>query len=336
MALMEQMTRESGNSNRTFKSALIWVMADAPGALCEEARKLLAWQAIEDDAADLNLDETQRRQLTQNIEKARRELRDAVWRSYRFVFLLGKDNALREIDLGRISSSSGIDSPITNVLNRLSETGEMDRGISVRLLVKNWPSAFIEWPVKSARDALYASPQFHRIIRGTEAIQDAVSKGVTQGELAYVGKAANGSYAPFVYKESLAPGDVEVVEETFLITKETAETYLKGHATTPPPAPVSPPNGTTGQSTTSVEPGPSTPPPPTPSTATGLTWAGEIPPQKWMNFYTKVLSKFASAPGMKLSLKVEVAPEGGVSRQKLDETKSALRELGLNDDVDPK
>jgi len=33
-------------------------------------------------------------------------------------------------------------------------------------------------------------------------------------------------------------------------------------------------------------------------------------------------------------LKVEVAPEEGVSKQKLDETKSALRELGLNDDID--
>src|SRR6266566_857589 len=37
---------------------------------------------------------------------------------------------------------------------------------------------------------------------------------------------------------------------------------------------------------------------------------------------------------IKLTLKVEVAPEEGVSKQKLDETKSALRELGLNDDID--
>jgi len=73
-----------------------------------------------------------------------------------------------------------------------------------------------------------------------------------------------------------------------------------------------------------------------PTSASGLAWIGEIPPQKWMNFYTKVLSKFASARGLKLTVKVEVSPEGGVSRQKLDETKSALRELGLNDDVSTK
>ena len=70
-----------------------------------------------------------------------------------------------------------------------------------------------------------------------------------------------------------------------------------------------------------------------PTSASGMTWTGEIPHQKWMNFYTKVLSKFASARGLKLTLKVEATQEGGVSKQKLDETKSALRELGLNDDV---
>jgi hypothetical protein len=52
-----------------------------------------------------------------------------------------------------------------------------------------------------------------------------------------------------------------------------------------------------------------------------------------MNFYMKVLSKFASTHGLKLTVKFEVDSEGGVSQQKIDETKSALRELGLNDDV---
>ena len=335
LALVEQMTRESGSSNRTFKSSLIWVIADSPRLLCEEARKLLAWQAIDDDAADLKLDETQRRQLAENIEKSKRDLRDAVWRSYKFVFLLGKNNALREIDLGMVHSSAA-DSPISNILNRLSAEGEMEKGISLRLLLKNWPAAFTEWPVKSARDALYASPHFPRIIRGTEAIQDAVSKGVAQGELAYVGKAANGSYAPFVFKDSLAPGDVEVVEETFLITKEAAEAYLKGRATPSLPASVPQPPATAGTPVVPVESPSGTAPAPSPTSVPGLEWTGEIPPQKWMNFYTKVLSKFASASNLRLTLKVEVSPEGGVSKQKLDETKSALRELGLNDDVSTK
>jgi len=52
-----------------------------------------------------------------------------------------------------------------------------------------------------------------------------------------------------------------------------------------------------------------------------------------MNFYTKVLSKFATQSGLKIGLHVEIAPDGGVSNQKVDEIRVALRELGLSDDI---
>ena len=69
-------------------------------------------------------------------------------------------------------------------------------------------------------------------------------------------------------------------------------------------------------------------------TVKGFTWAGEVPPQKWMNFYTRVLAKFSATKGMKLTVKVEIAPEGGVSKQKIEETKKALGELGLQQELD--
>jgi hypothetical protein len=52
-----------------------------------------------------------------------------------------------------------------------------------------------------------------------------------------------------------------------------------------------------------------------------------------LNFYTKVLSTFATQTGLRIGLNVEVEPQGGVSPQKVDEVKVALRELGLPDDV---
>jgi hypothetical protein len=75
------------------------------------------------------------------------------------------------------------------------------------------------------------------------------------------------------------------------------------------------------------------PPPPPPSPPTGLRWEGEIPSQKWMNFYTKVLSKFAASKGLKLTVRFEVSADGAISQQKIEEAKVALRELGLNDAV---
>ena len=83
---------------RRFKSALVWVIADGPHAMRDEARKVIAWQAIEDEAADLRLDETQKRQLSEDLQKARHDLKESVWRSFKHVLLLGKDNTLRQVD----------------------------------------------------------------------------------------------------------------------------------------------------------------------------------------------------------------------------------------------
>jgi hypothetical protein len=78
---------------------------------------------------------------------------------------------------------------------------------------------------------------------------------------------------------------------------------------------------------TEHEPLPSRPLPPT-----GMRWQGNVPPQKWMNFYTKVLSRFASTPGLKLTVTFEVPP--GLTKAQIEETRTALRELGLDDNLE--
>jgi hypothetical protein len=52
-----------------------------------------------------------------------------------------------------------------------------------------------------------------------------------------------------------------------------------------------------------------------------------------MNFYTKVLSRFAVGQGLTITVTAEVSDAGGISQQKIDETKVALRELGLQDEM---
>jgi hypothetical protein len=65
----------------------------------------------------------------------------------------------------------------------------------------------------------------------------------------------------------------------------------------------------------------------------GLTWSGDVPSQKWMNFYTKVITKLGVGNDLSLNVKVKCNPQGGVSKQKIEEIKSALRELGLDDNL---
>jgi hypothetical protein len=93
---------------------------------------------------------------------------------------------------------------------------------------------------------------------------------------------------------------------------------------------------TTTDSGAGVPPVPDSQPPSKPASATTaakMTWTGEIPAQKWTNFYTKVLTKFSAGKGLRITLQLEIAPESGISPQRIDETKVALRELGLSDDV---
>ena len=47
-----------------------------------------------------------------------------------------------------------------------------------------------------------------------------------------------------------------------------------------------------------------------------------------MNFYTKVLSKFASGKGLKLTVRVEVTADSGIPAQKIEEMKVAQTRAG--------
>ncbi|HMB04405.1 MAG TPA: hypothetical protein VKP69_11790 [Isosphaeraceae bacterium] len=64
-----------------------------------------------------------------------------------------------------------------------------------------------------------------------------------------------------------------------------------------------------------------------------IAWHGTVPPQKWMNFSTKELSRFASTPGLELEVSFKVPPGEGATEARREETKAALHELGLVEDL---
>lgn len=66
---------------------------------------------------------------------------------------------------------------------------------------------------------------------------------------------------------------------------------------------------------------------------TKISWSGQIDKKKWNVFYTKVLAKFAANPNLTITVKFEVEEEGSGAEQKKEETKTALKELGLEDNV---
>ncbi len=177
--VVDAMTRECGTSAHTFKSALIWCVPESASALREEARKLLAWEAIQDEAETLRLDEGQQRQLADNLKKAQRDLREAVWRTYKNLLLLGKDNTMRLVDLGLVHSSAA-DTMVSLILNRLRQDGDVEKDISPNFLTRNWPPAFQEWSPKSVREMFFASAQFPRLLNA-DMIKETIARGVANG-----------------------------------------------------------------------------------------------------------------------------------------------------------
>jgi len=141
----------------------------------------------------------------------------------------------------------------------------------------------------------------------------------------------------------MIPQDVEISDEVYVITAETAEDYKRSLSA--PSGPVSSGNlfdptgdqkpsvGSSASIAGTTRGDPENPSNPSTEKVATLRWSGEVPSQKWMNFYTKVLSRFATTKNLRLTVVVEASPDGGMSKQVLEETKTALRELGLRDDL---
>ena len=319
-------TREHGASNRTFKSALFWAVADKPDALREEARKLLAWQAIFSEGAGLRLEDEQKEQVKRSLDRAKHDLVEAVWRTYKHVLLLDKEGNFKVTDLG-LPNSSQESSMVALILRNLKTDGDLLEAIAPGYLLRNWPNAFVEWSTKSLRDAFFASPQLVRLVQA-DALKDTIARGVHEGTLAYVGKKPGGGYAPFHFEDGgFNAASVEFAEDMFIIKDEVAEEYRKSLERPPVPADVTPAPISTGP----LDPG--TPPPVStePFAPARFSWGGNITPGKWMNFYMKVLTRFANDPTLRLALRVDVSPTGAGAEQKVQEAEAAIKELGLEE-----
>jgi hypothetical protein len=140
-SFVDAATKEHGSSARTFKSGLIWAVPEGADPLREDARKVLAWEDIADEEADLRLDEGQQRQLAESLKKAQRDIKETVWRTYKNVMLLGKDSEWKTVDLGLVHSSAA-PSIGQLIIERLVQAGDIeDKGVSPNFLVRNWPPA---------------------------------------------------------------------------------------------------------------------------------------------------------------------------------------------------
>lgn len=394
-AWMEQIVRECGTSGRTMKSALIFAAPEGPDAITAAVRDVLAWEEIEDDEeTKKRLDDTQRKQLTQGVGRAKADLKEAIWRTYRRLYFLDKNNSLKETDLGQITSSMA-SSLVELIVNRLVKDDEITDGVGANRLLKYWPPALDKWSTKGVRNAFYSSPALPRLLRA-DSVKRTIADGVTQGLVGYAREHGGGTLKLERFRESMAEGDVEIADDVFVLKAEDAQRLLEpprlarlrltpeyvtikvGEKATfaaagvdqygqPFESGVAAWSATGGEISESgeyvagndpgafvvtakaqeidtsaqvrvvkeAEPGPGTGPGTGGPGKTVIRWSGTVPPQKWMNFYTKVVSKHATNPDLKLTVGFEVPVDESESASREHETRTALRELGLTEDSGP-
>jgi len=382
---LQSLFRENGNSSRTFKSALIVVMAENHTLLEEKAKNILAWDDIYDDPT-IGLDETQKTQAKINRANGERDLKEAVWRTYKYILLLGKNNEIQEINLSMANSSSAA-SIVTLILERLKRDDILTPAVKPGKIVKNWPPAMSRWSTKSVRDVFFSSPYFPRVMND-EIIKETIARGVSEGLFGYASEQIPGKFEPFFFNESISSTDVEFSDDVFIVTSEEAQRMKVPSILTSIEISIDSTNVKPGEKVqvaaigrdqygqmislddvgwsakggsideygnfiagvketeafiTVKSKGISTTIPlkvtvaPLPiKKIQRMGWSGEVQPQKWMNFYTKVLGKFATKKGLKITINIEVSEKEGINDSMIEETKTALRELGLNDEISMK
>jgi len=372
--LVTDMIQNCGGRGRTYKSGLIFAVAEGGAQLLDEARTLLALESLEDPAERerLRLDDYQLQELREKKQRTGRNLKEGVWRAYRRVLLLREDNDLREVDLGLLHPSAS-ESLTGLILSRLKQEGLLEEAISPDFLVRHWPPALEEWSTRAVRDAFFASPRLPRLLR-PEILKETIARGVREGKFGYFSMGG-----PIIWNDpTFTSESVEFAEDVFITTKQVlppAQLRIEpGEVILRPGESVqfqaldqdgrriesvvwSARGGeidSSGNFVAGIEEGefevearrgvltaravvrvrkdavPPPPPPPPPPQPRRLFWEGDLPPQKWTQFYMKVLTHFATDPSLRLRVRFEVAPEGGIPPNRLEEVRAALGELGLD------
>lgn len=317
-----------GSGSRTFKSALVFSIAEKGNEIIDCAKNILAIESLEDDIERMNLGESEQKDLQKIKKRAEEDLKESVWRTYRQIVLLGDDGKLREdLDLG-MQHSSAAPSLISLIQTRLKQEGLLeDSPINPGFLVRNWPPALPAWSTRAIRDTFYASPKFPRLTDWT-TLKKTIADGVKIGLFGYASVTRDGKYESIKISDSISELEVEFSDKVVLLPKEVAESIKFG-----------------GKPSGIEEPIPTIKEPvlegreviesitPVSKPLSGIQWEGQVPHQKWMTFYTKVLARFASDPTLTLNVKFTVTPKEGISQEKIDETRASLKELGLDENI---
>jgi hypothetical protein len=136
-----------------------------------------------------------------------------------------KDNTVKEIDLGQITSSMA-PSISELVINQLVRDDEVSSVVGPNKLLRVWPPASPEWSTKAVRDAFFASPALPRLLE-PQSIRRTIADGVTAGNFGYASRNAEGRLQLIRFGESLTESEVEISDDVFILRPDDAKKLVE-------------------------------------------------------------------------------------------------------------
>jgi hypothetical protein len=303
LAFVDRLLGEHGASGRVFRNALFVVAPGATTDLYDAARTLLAWEEIAREETIGRMDEGHRRQIESATEAAQLDLQERIRAAYRWVLLLGAENALTELDIGVAHGGAGAFLG-EQIRDRLLAAGAIAEIIDPSILIRNWPP-FREWSMRAVRDAFYANPALRRPLDAGSILRT-IAQGVAEGLLGYIVRDdEEGQPVQVRVDTALAPEEVRFGDDTMIVRAADARAL----------------GATPGAGRPREQPAP----PPR-----SLRWEGVVPWASYDRLGSEVLARFAGRPGFAIRVRFEV-PAEGLADEEAQQVRAALRALGLDE-----
>jgi hypothetical protein len=239
-----------------------------------------------------------------------------------------ESDGLKIIDLGAGHSSSG-ETLYGRVITALKSQALLNESIGAGYIERNWPPALKEsgaWPLAALLQS-FLNGSLTRLLDPDNVLRNKIVEFVMNGDFGLAsGQKPDGTYERVWYREMISRDEVSFESDVFLLLKKKAEVTKSKPDIPPVPEP---PTATSPESESPQE----STPKPISSTPRTFHISGEIPPEIWNRFGTKILPKLRNGTNLKVGINFVVTVEGDFAQRFEAELQQILEDMGLRDQV---
>jgi hypothetical protein len=337
----QEWTYRRGKDMRRFPASLIWCLRQPGRNLFERVETALAWRAVRQDliggVLGADTDPHEARGIDANIRRAEQEARQAVWSDYRYLLLADRQeaNGIRVIDLGAGHSSSR-ESLAGRALSALKSQGLLNDTIGAGYIDRKWPPALLAggaWPLSGLRQS-FLDGSLTRLLDADHVLRSYIAQWVETGEFGLAsGARGDGSYEHVWHRQLVAPADIVLGPDTYLLKRSAVDALLRGseaHSGTGigrQPRDGDVPTGVLVGTVAIAACDTGT------HEATRIRIRGTVPVEQWNRVGTKLLPKLRAIGTVTAGISLDCDAGVGAAPGMLSDLERILRGLGLADQL---